>query len=56
VYWRRLVEVFGINPPLRLDIAASAFKVADAPLYCVSIVTPAVLFQESGLFIVQVSA
>jgi len=51
-----LVEVFGINSPPRLDIAVAALKVADAPLYCVSVVTPAVLFQESGLFIVQVTA
>jgi hypothetical protein len=48
-----LVEVFGIISSLRLDNPAAALKVADAPLYCVSIVTPALLFQESGLFIVQ---
>jgi hypothetical protein len=51
-----LAKVFGVNPPSGPDIVITAFKVADAPLYCVSIATPSVLFQESGLFIVQVTA
>jgi hypothetical protein len=56
VYWGRYVEVFGCKPRPRLDVVTTAFKVADAPLYCVSIATPTVLFQESGLFIAQVTA
>jgi len=56
VYWRRSVEVIGPNASFRLDVVTTAFKVAEAPLYCVSVATPAVLFQESGLFIAQVKA
>ena len=56
VYWRRLVKVFGLNSTSRLDIVITALKVTQAPLYCVSVATPTVLFQESGLFIVQVKA
>jgi hypothetical protein len=51
-----LAKVFGVNALSGPDNVITAFKVANAPLYCVSIVTPAVLFQESGLFIVQVMA
>ena len=56
MYWGRYGEVFGYKSPPRLDVVTTAFKVADAPLYCVSIATPTVLSQESGLFIAQVTA
>jgi len=51
-----LATVFGVNSPHGPDIVITALKVADAPLYCVPSVTAAVLFQESGLFIVQINA